>query len=122
MSVLYYDCFAGISGDMHLAALLDLGVDYDEIIVELAGLGLEGYGVQASRAIRKGISGAQVRVVIDPQQPPHRDLRQIEAIIGGSSLKESVRGRAVAVFRRLAEAEAHIHDTSPDQIHFHEIG
>jgi len=55
MSVLYYDCFAGISGDMHLAALLDLGVDYDEIIVELAGLGLEGYGVQASRAIRKGI-------------------------------------------------------------------
>lgn len=122
MSVLYYDCFAGISGDMHLAALLDLGVDYDEIIVELAGLGLEGYGVQASRAIRKGISGAQVRVVIDPQQPPHRDLRQIEAIIGSSSLKESVRGRAVAVFRRLAEAEAHIHDTSPDQIHFHEVG
>lgn len=122
MSVLYYDCFAGISGDMHLAALLDLGVDYDELIVELAGLGLEGYGVQASRANRKGITGAQVRVVIDPQQPPHRNLRQIEAIIGASSLKETVRGRAVAVFRRLAEAEAHIHDTSPDQIHFHEVG
>jgi uncharacterized protein (TIGR00299 family) protein len=122
MSVLYYDCFAGISGDMHLAALLDLGVDYDELIVELAGLGLDGYGVQASRANRKGIAGAQVRVVTDPQQPPHRNLRQIEAIIGGSSLKESVRGRAVAVFRRLAEAEARIHGTSTDQIHFHEVG
>lgn len=122
MSVLYYDCFAGISGDMHLAALLDLGVDHDELIVELAGLGLEGYGVQASRASRKGITGAQVRVVVDPQQPPRRNLRQVEAIIGASSLKEAVRGRAVAVFRRLAEAEARIRDTSPDQIHFHEIG
>ena len=106
MSVLYYDCFAGISGDTHLAALLDLGVDHDELIVELAGLGLEGYGVQASRASRKGITGAQVRVVVDPQQPPRRNLRQVEAIIGASSLKEAVRGRAVAVFRRLAEAEA----------------
>ncbi len=105
MSVLYYDCFAGISGDMHLAALLDLGVDYDDLIVDLAGLGLEGYGLQASRANRKGIAGAQVRVVTDPQQPPRRNLRQIEAIIGASSLKETVRGRAVAVFRRLAEAE-----------------
>ncbi len=122
MSVLYYDCFAGISGDMHLAALLDLGVDYDDLIVDLAGLGLEGYGLQASRANRKGIAGAQVRVVTDPQQPPRRNLRQIEAIIGASSLKETVRGRAVAVFRRLAEAEARIHDTSPDQVHFHEVG
>jgi len=122
MNVLYYDCFAGISGDMHLAALLDLGVDYDELSVDLAGLGLDGYGLQASRASRKGIAGAQVRVVTDPRQPPHRNLRQIEAIIGASSLRETVRGRAMAVFRRLAEAEARIHDISPDQVHFHEVG
>lgn len=122
MSVLYYDCFAGISGDMHLGALLDLGVDYDELILELAGLGVEGYGVQATRASRKGVFGTQVRVVTDPNQSTHRDLRQIEAIIGGSSLRESVRGRAIAVFRRLAEVEAHIHDTTPDRIHFHEVG
>lgn len=122
MKILYYDCSAGISGDMHLAALLDLGVDYDELVLELAGLGLEGYGVQASRASRKGVTGAQVRVVIEPHQPEHRNLRQIEAIIGRSSLKEAVRDRAVAVFRRLADAEAHIHDTSPDRIHFHEVG
>jgi len=122
MSVLYYDCFAGISGDMHLAALLDLGVDYDELVLELTGLGLDGYGVQATRASRKGVFGVQVRVVTDPNQLARRDLRQIEAIIGGSALRDSVRDRAIAVFRRLAEAEAHIHDTSPDSIHFHEVG
>ncbi len=122
MSILYYDCFAGISGDMHLAALLDLGLDYDELILELTGLGVEGYGVQATRASRKGVFGTQVRVVTDPNQSAHRDLRQIEAIIGGSSLRDAVRDRAIAVFRRLAEAEARIHDTSPDCIHFHEVG
>ncbi|MDG4554141.1 MAG: nickel pincer cofactor biosynthesis protein LarC [Candidatus Competibacter sp.] len=122
MNILYYDCFAGISGDMHLAALLDLGLDYDELVLELAGLGLDGYGVQASRATRQGIAGTQVRVVVDPKQPGHRNLRQIEALIGASSLKGRVQARAVAVFRRMAQAEAHIHDTSPDQIHFHEIG
>ena len=122
MSVLYYDCFAGISGDMHLAALLDLGLDYDELILELTGLGVEGYGVQATRASRKGVFGTQVRVVTDPNQFAHRDLRQIEAIIGASSLRGTVRDRAIAVFRRLAEAEALIHDTSPDRIHFHEVG
>jgi hypothetical protein len=57
MNILYYDCFAGISGDMHLAALLDLGLDYDELVLELAKLGLDGYGVQASRATRRGIAG-----------------------------------------------------------------
>jgi len=122
MKALYYDCFAGISGDMHLAALLDLGLDFDDLVLELNGLGLGGYGVQAGRASRKGISGVQVRVVLDPHQPAHRNLRQIEALIGSSSLKESVRARAVAAFRRLAEAEARIHDTLPDQIHFHEVG
>jgi uncharacterized protein (TIGR00299 family) protein len=122
MSILYYDCFAGISGDMHLAALLDLGVDYDELILELTGLGLDGYGVQATRASRKGVFGTQVRVVTDPNQSMHRDLRQIEAMISGSSLSDTVRDRAIAVFRRLAEAEAHIHDTAPDRIHFHEVG
>lgn len=122
MNILYYDCFAGISGDMHLAALLDLGVDYDELVLELAKLGVDGYGVQAQRASRKGVTGTQVRVVIDPKQPHHRNLRQIEALIGRSQLTDAVQARAIRVFRRLAEAEARIHDTSPDRIHFHEVG
>ncbi len=122
MNILYYDCFAGISGDMHLAALLDLGLDYDELVLELAKLGLDGYGVQAHRASRQGIAGTQVRVVVDPKQPHHRNLRQIEALIGSSLLTDAVQARAITVFRRLAEAEARIHDTSPDCIHFHEVG
>lgn len=122
MNILYYDCFAGISGDMHLAALLDLGVDYDELVLGLDKLGVDGYGVQAQRASRKGITGTQVRVVVDPKQPHHRNLRQIEALIGNSLLADAVQARAITVFRRLAEAEARIHDTSPDRIHFHEVG
>ena len=122
MNILYYDCFAGISGDMHLAALLDLGLDYDELALELEKLGLDGYGIQAQRASRKGIVGTQVRVVIDPKQPNHRNLRQIEALIGSSLLSDAVQARAISVFRRLAEAEARIQDTSPDQIHLHEVG
>ncbi len=122
MNILYYDCFAGISGDMHLAALLDLGLDYDELALELEKLGVNGYGVQAQRASRKGMVGTQVRVVVDPKQPNHRNLRQIEALIGSSLLSNAVQARAITVFRRLAEAEARIQDTSPDQIHFHEVG
>ncbi len=122
MSVLYYDCFAGMSSDMHLAALLNLGVDYDELMIELARLGVSGYGIQASRATRQGITGVQVRVVIDPKQPCHHDLRQIEAMIGASALKDTVRSRAIAVFRRLAEAEARIQDTSPDRADLYDLG
>ncbi len=122
MNILYYDCFAGISGDMHLAALLDLGLDCDELILELAKLGLDGYGVQAHRASRKGITGTQVRVVVDPRQPDYRNLRQVEALIGQSLLADAVQRRAIGVFRRLAEAEARIHDTSPDSIHLNEVG
>jgi uncharacterized protein (DUF111 family) len=96
MNILYYDCFAGISGDMHLAALLDLGVDYDELVLELAKLGVDGYGVQAQRASRKGVTGTQVRVVIDPKQPHHRNLRQIEALIGRSQLTDAVQARAIS--------------------------
>lgn len=122
MNVLYYDCFAGISSDMHLAALLDLGVAYDELMLELAKLGLDGYGVQAGRAGRRGFSGVQVRVVTDPKRPLNHNLRQIEAIIGAGALKETVRDRAVAVFRRLAEAQARIYDTSPDRVDLHDLG
>ena len=122
MNILYYDCFSGISGDMHLAALLDLGVDYDELVLELAKLGVGGYAIQAQRASRKGITGTQVRVVVEPNLPDHRHLSDIEALIGRSQLPDTVQARAIAVFRRLAEAEAQIHDTTPNQIHFHEVG
>lgn len=122
MNLLYYDCFAGISGDMHLAALLDLGVDLAAVQAELAGLGVTGYTLEVERAKRKGIAGTQVRVMTEPQPHTHRGLREIAAILQAGSLKKAVRDRALAVFRRLAEAEARIHDTTPERIHFHEVG
>ncbi|MCB1766469.1 MAG: nickel pincer cofactor biosynthesis protein LarC, partial [Candidatus Competibacteraceae bacterium] len=122
MKILYYDCFAGISGDMHLAALLDLGVDHHAWRQELAKLNLEGYQVQIRRANRKGISGTQVHVIADSHQPEPRNLRQIEALIGRSALPDAIQAQAMGVFGRLAEAEARIHDTTLDRIHFHEVG
>ena len=122
MKILYYDCFAGISGDMHLAALLDLGVDHHAWRQELAKLNLEGYQVQIRRANRKGIGGTQVHVNVDSHQPESRNLRQIEALIGRSALPDAIQARAMGVFGRLAEAEARIHDTTLDRIHFHEVG
>jgi uncharacterized protein (TIGR00299 family) protein len=122
MKILYYDCFAGISGDMHLAALLDLGVDHNAWLQELAKLNLEGYQAQIRRASRKGITGTQVQVVVDAHQPEHRNLRQIEALISRSALSDAIQARAIGVFGRLAEAEARIHDTTLDRIHFHEVG
>ncbi|MCB1775865.1 MAG: nickel pincer cofactor biosynthesis protein LarC [Candidatus Competibacteraceae bacterium] len=122
MKILYYDCFAGISGDMHLAALLDLGVDHHAWRQELAKLNLEGYQVQIGRASRKGITGTQVHVVVDSQQPEPRNLRQIETLIGRSALPDAIQARAMDVFWRLAAVEARIHGTTLDRIHFHEVG
>lgn len=122
MKVLHYDCFAGISGDMHLAALLDLGIDQNEWLAELGQLRLQGYRVEIGRASRQGIAGTQVRVTVEAEPPVQRNLREIQNLIGAGSLNQAVQDRAVAVFRRLAEVEARIHDTTPDQIHFHEVG
>ena len=107
---------------MHLAALLDLGIDHDAWLRELDKLNLEGYQVQIRRASRKGVTGTQVHVVVDPHQPETRNLRQIEALISRSALSNDIQARAMSVFGRLAEAEARIHDTTLDHIHIHEVG
>lgn len=123
MNVLYYDCFSGISGDMHLGALLDLGVDAGKLTTELAKLGLDGYELRIGRASRQSIVGTRVEVLTETHRHhPHRGLVEIEALIGNSSLGEAVKARAIAVFRRLGEAEARIHGVPIEQIHFHEVG
>ena len=94
MRILYYDCFAGISGDMNLGALLDLGIAPDHLRRELAKLPLTGYTLDIPRASRNGISGTQVSVVLDPAPLPHRHLADIEAIITGSELAAEVQQSA----------------------------
>lgn len=212
--IAYFDCFSGISGDMTLGALLDLGVDFQALERELARLGVGGYSLAANKVVRSGISATDFTVRVHGEPPeaagapasgaeharpaghsavndaygssdrgeahahdaattaeahagahahshshgaahshshgeadgdappaahgpasaspaghahlpahaPHRNLADIEAIIDGGSLSETVRNRSKEIFRRIAVAEAKIHNTSVDRIHFHEVG
>jgi pyridinium-3,5-bisthiocarboxylic acid mononucleotide nickel chelatase len=174
MTVLYLDIFSGISGDMFLGALLDLGVDLSHLNGELEKLGLEHYHLHATRQSRAGIAGVKFDVHLqadhvhhadtlhdhdsghahehahaDGSRPAHphshapgyaedrhphggpgataphnaaRDAAGIRQLISGSALSPWVKERALAVFRRVAEAEGRIHGVSPDAVHFHEVG
>jgi hypothetical protein len=121
MKVLYYDCFAGIAGDMHLAALLDLGVDEAWLKAQLATLPLPGWRLEVGRGRRGGVAGTRVTVRVESDQP-HRGLADVGAVIEGSGLPAPVRSRSLAVFRRLAEAEAAVHGVPIEAVHFHEVG
>lgn len=123
MRILYYDCFSGISGDMHLGAMVDLGIDPDWLKSRLGLLKLDGYRIDVSRDSRKGISGTRVDVVQDEEKHHvHRKLNDIVEIINESRLEEGVKRRSLAMFRKLAEAEARVHGKTPEEIHFHEVG
>ena len=123
MKILYYDCFAGISGDMNLGAMVDLGVDSEFLANELGKLNIDGFRLEVSRDIRKGISGTKVTVVIEnPDNEKHRHLRHIEELINNSSLSDTVKEKALAIFNLVAEAEAKVHDISKEKVHFHEVG
>jgi pyridinium-3,5-bisthiocarboxylic acid mononucleotide nickel chelatase len=131
MRMLYYDCAAGISGDMNLAAMLDLGVSPEYLRVELSKLGLDReFRLEVSRDARKGIAGTRVDVVVAQEEHghghnhghAHRRLRDIEAIVEASTLSEPVRRTSLEIFRTLAAAEAKVHGTTLDEVHFHEVG
>ena len=124
MKLLYLDCFAGISGDMFLGALIDLGVSEDALRAELAKLKLPGYTISTRRVVKQNISATKVDCVeahsIRPTQ--HRGYTEIAGMITGSGLTENVKRRALSVFRRIGEAEAKIHGVPLEKIHFHEVG
>jgi len=121
--ILYYDCFAGISGDMNLGALVDLGVDADYLKEELEKLGIKGFQLDVKPDMRKGISGTKVTVVVENQDnEKHRHLRHIEELINNSSLSESIKQKSLAIFNLIAEAEAKVHNISKEKVHFHEVG
>jgi uncharacterized protein (TIGR00299 family) protein len=126
MKILFYDCFSGISGDMHLGAMIDLGVDPEHLISQLKLLNLDGYEIRISSDQRKGITGTRVDVVLEEKKPKshhhHRNLADISSIINDSKLDGRVKVRSLKMFSRLAEAEAKIHGKSIDEIHFHEVG
>src|SRR5258708_4562743 len=122
MRVVYFDCFAGVSGDMTIGAQLDLGVDLGSLKEQLSSLELEGYEIKSRRVQRNGISATKFDVEVDQREQPARSLADIRSIVVSSSLSHTTKSRSIAVFERLAEAEGRVHGTTPDEVHFHEVG
>jgi uncharacterized protein (TIGR00299 family) protein len=121
MRTLYFDCFAGASGDMILGALVGVGVDPRALSQQLALLNVSGYEVNFETVDRSGISATHARVHT-VEQHAHRHLGDILKIIYESGLGDNVKERAARIFSRLAEAEARVHNVAVEHIHFHEVG
>ncbi len=126
MKILYFDCFAGAAGDMILGALLDAGLPFDELKRALGSLAVDGWEVSVDRVIKTGVTATKFRVHEHQHHlhhaHEHHSLKDIEAAIGRSALSDGGKGRAIAMFRRLAETEAAIHGLPVDQVHLHEVG
>lgn len=139
MKILFYEPFAGISGDMNLAAMIDLGVDKNYLISELKKLGLENeYNITFSKSSKMGIGGTKVDVHLKDYQPldpsnlmmtpakghhhHHRNLPAIEKIIDNSCLSKEVKSLSIKIFMHIARAESKVHGLPLNEVHFHEVG
>jgi pyridinium-3,5-bisthiocarboxylic acid mononucleotide nickel chelatase len=121
MTVAHIDPVSGASGDMLLGALLDAGAALDGVRDVIGALGLRGWSLTAETVVRGGI-GATHAVVATEDTSVVRTWTNVRELLAGAPLPEAVRGRALATFRRLAEAEGRIHRIAPERVHFHEVG
>lgn len=121
MTIAYFDPFSGASGDMILGALVDAGLSVESLERELRKLAITGYVLQAERAQQHSITGTRVTVTVTEEQPA-RTWRDIRTLIEQSELLDPAKHQALAIFERLASAEAAVHSTSPEEVHFHEVG
>ena len=139
MSLAYFDCFSGASGDMILGALLDAGLDFEILQAELSKLNLDEFDLSTEQVLRSGIGGTKFNVILQDQEEPHhhdhdhagqehdhghghRNLGDVKQIIEDSSLSDRAKENSIAIFTRLARAEAKVHRSTIDQVHFHEVG
>lgn len=147
MRILYYDCFSGISGDMNLGALIDLGVDKDYLVSQLLKLNIDEYKIVIKKDVKRGIAGTKVDVILNSiidnhknhhehshennhnhhkhdhhKEHQHRNLKDIESLINLSSLSDTVKDISLKIFGKVAEAEAKVHNKSLEEVHFHEVG
>ncbi|MCK5271594.1 MAG: nickel pincer cofactor biosynthesis protein LarC [Sedimentisphaerales bacterium] len=143
MKIAYFDCFSGAAGDMIVGACLDAGVSSDYLRSELARLGLEQVELKIEKVSKNGIAATRFQPIIkndhhhhhhsdsdasDPghcrehKHPAHRNLQAIIEIINRAGFSDKVTQQAVKIFQRLARAEAKVHGTTEDKIHFHEVG
>ena len=121
MKLAYFDCFSGISGDMTLGALVDAGCDVEHLRAELRGLSVAGWELSAEKVWKSGMAATYIRVKTE-EQAKHRSLSAILEVLQKSQLAPTVRERAAAIFTKLGEAEARVHDVPLEKIHFHEVG
>jgi len=121
MKLAYFDCFSGISGDMTLGALVDAGLPVEELRAGLGGLQMPGWELGAEKVWKNGMSATYVTVKTQ-DSPKHRSLSVILDILENSMLARPVANMATAIFRKLGEAEATVHDVPIEKIHFHEVG
>src|ERR1051326_2617173 len=147
MKTLYFDCFSGISGDMTIGALLDLGLDFEYLKAELNKLPVEGYDLRASRVLRSNVSATKFDVVMegedhkqghqghqhygyghDPAHPHgkhshfHRKASEILSMVQTSSLSTGAKRFAVTIFTKLSLSEGKVHNIPPEEVEFHEVG
>jgi pyridinium-3,5-bisthiocarboxylic acid mononucleotide nickel chelatase len=121
MNLAYFDCFSGISGDMTLGALIDAGCDIGHLRKELQALQVPGWELSAEKVWKNGMAATFAKVKTEDQKK-HRSLTDILEILKKSQLTSQVRDRSSAVFQKLGEAEARVHDVPLEKIHFHEVG
>lgn len=121
MKTLYFDCFAGASGDMILGAMVAAGVDADALREQLSLLRVEGFSIDFETVNRSGLSATYARVQT-AHEHKHRHLSDIKQIIESSGVSDAAKKLAIEIFTRLAEAEARVHNEPVDKIHFHEVG
>ncbi|MEW6207868.1 MAG: nickel pincer cofactor biosynthesis protein LarC [Acidobacteriota bacterium] len=118
---IYFDCFAGASGDMIVGALIDLGLDFAALKDQLAQLPVSGYELKSERVGRGAIAATRFIVEVDAHQPA-RKFTDIRGLIEHATLTNRVKSRSLLVFERLAHAEARVHGSTIDEVHFHEVG
>ncbi len=121
LKIAYFDAFSGISGDMVIGALLDLGLSLDLLKSEFSKLPLDGYTLRRSERVQHGIHAIKFDIGVTGEQH-ERSFRSIAAMLNASTLSDTVKTTALKIFTRLAEAEASVHNTSAEDVHFHEVG
>jgi len=120
-TIAYLDCFAGISGDMLLGALLSAGWPVERLQDVIARLKLGDVQLEAQRVSKHGVSATQI-TIHSPSHQPHRGMKELSAIVLDAALSQSIQERALSALRLLAEAESEVHNVPVERIHFHEVG
>jgi uncharacterized protein (TIGR00299 family) protein len=120
--IAYLDCHSGVSGDMFLGAMLDAGFSFETLKEAVKSLPISGYDLQLERFEDKGIQGSRFSVNLHEKHQPTRHLADIVSLVNASSLPQRVRETTLSIFTRLAKAEARVHGSTVEEVHFHEVG